>query len=468
MNKSELFTYLDSRKKEFFSLADKIWEKPEPGYGEEFASGLLKEALQREGFTIKPVEGVPTAFIAEYGKGYPRIGVAGEYDALKGLSQTREPRLRPRSETAYGHGCGHNLLGTASAAAAVAAKELLAAEGLDGTIRFYGCPAEERLSGKVLMARKGVFDDLDACLTWHPSSLNTVWGCRFLAFDSVHFHFTGKAAHAAASPESGRSALDGVELMNIGANYLREHIPDAARLHYSITEGGGEPNIVPASASVWYYLRAPERSQVDEIFDRLVKIAQGAALMTETSVSYEMDAACYDVMPNEVLGNLLLKNLREAGAPDFDRADEEFARELSREYTEAQKTGSLRGLYAPLSLKDSLLHGDILENRDRGMCMAGSTDVGDVSRITPTAQFTTGTWPIGTASHSWQASAASGSPMAFKAMMTAAKVLGGSLWDLFHNGTELLKNAREEFLLNNPELYHSPLPEDFGLENIRR
>ncbi len=457
MNKEDLYNYLDSRNRDFYSLADKIWENPEPAYGEKIASDLLRETLKNEGFLIKEITDMPTAFIAEYGEGLPIIGLTGEYDSLDGLSQTREPEPMARVETNYGHGCGHNMLGTASAAAAIAAKEMLKSSKLPGTVRFYGCPAEERLSGKVLMAQKGVFDDLDACLTWHPSSLNTVWGCRFLAFNSVRFHFTGRAAHAAASPESGRSALDAVELMNIGANYLREHIPDAARLHYSITDGGGEPNIVPAKASVWYYLRAPERHQVEDVFKRLVKVAQGAAMMTETAVEYELDAACYDVMPNDVLGRLLLKNLKAAGSPDYDSADEEYARKLSHEFTPERKETSLKGLFAPLSLKNQIVHKGILENKDQGKVMAGSTDLGDVSRITPTAQFTTATWPIGTASHSWQASAASGSSLGYKGMMLAAKVLGGSLWDLFHEGTKLLKDAREEFLQKNPETYKSPL-----------
>jgi len=466
MNKSEIYDFLDSRRKEFCRIADKIWENPEPPYGEFHASGLLKETFEKEGFRIKPVPGVPTAFVAEYGAGGPVIGLTGEYDSLKGLSQTRNTVPEPRAEIDYGHGCGHNLLGTATAAAVVAVRHYLDKEKLPGTLRYYGCPAEERLSGKVFMAREGVFNDLDACLSWHPSSLNTVWGARFLAFNSVRFHFTGRAAHAAASPESGRSALDAVELMNIGANYLREHIPDSARLHYTITDGGTEPNIVPARASVWYYLRAPERSQVEEVYARLIKVAEGAAMMTETAVRHELDAACYDMYPNDVLGRVLLTNLREAGPPVFDKADEAYARELGSSYSADQKERSLQGLFAPGDLKNSLLHNEILENRDQNHVLSGSTDLGDVSRITPTAHFTTATWPIGTAAHSWQASSASGSPAAHKAMMTASKVLAGSLMDLFQKDSDLLVKAREEFNQKNPDSYTSPIPDELTVEGL--
>ncbi|HOL18112.1 MAG TPA: amidohydrolase, partial [Bacillota bacterium] len=373
MSKKKIFIWIDHRQDLFKDTAMKIWENPEKPFAEFTASSLQADILEKEGFTIrKDLKDLPTAFVAEYGNGRPVIGITGEYDALPKLSQKRVAQRAPVQEGAPGHGCGHNLLGVGGMAAAMAVKQAIASGEIHGTIRYYGCPAEEVLAGKVFMQKEGVFDDLDACFSWHPASMNQVWSCSFLAVNSAVFHFSGISAHAAAAPEMGRSALKGVELMNIGAHYLREHISDQARMHCTITNGGGEPNIVPAEASVWYYVRAPKRDQVEDIFDRLKKVAEGAAMMTETEVRVEFLAGCYDVLPNEVLGDLMYQNMLEAGPPKFSDADKAFARELAATFPRGQKESVLRSYFAPADLKEMDLHEGIVKTEGRGKVMAGS------------------------------------------------------------------------------------------------
>lgn len=460
MDKKEIFDWIDQNQDELKSVAKQIWDNPETPFKENFASKLQSTTLEKAGFKIKKMKDIPTAFIAEYGSGRPILGVLGEYDALPGLSQKVSSKRDPIKKDGPGHGCGHNLLGTAGVGAVMAIKKAMESGSVRGTVRYYGCPAEEALAGKVFMAKEGVFDDLDACLTWHPSFMNTIWGCSFLAMNSVVFKFTGVASHAAATPHLGRSALDAVELMDIGANYLREHIDEKARIHYAITNGGGQPNTVPAEASVWYYIRAPKRKQVDEIFERLTKIAKGAAMMTETEVEWEFIAACYDVLPNEVLGNLLLKNMKELGSPRYTDEDRELAKQLKATIDPKNKEKIMESWFAPEDVMEMTLHEGVFENIDKGRVMAGSTDVGDVSYITPLAQMTAATWPISVTSHSWQATAASGSGIGLNAMIFVAKSIAGSLYELFTDGGETLKKAREEFENNTKGFkYKAPLPE---------
>lgn len=348
MQKKEILDWIDKTETFLTDTARQIWENPELPFGEKLASKLHSSALKEAGFRVRQdLKDMPTAFVAEYGSGHPIIGILGEYDALPHLSQKAAGIREPLEEEAAGHGCGHNLLGTAGIGAVMAIKNGIDDGSIKGTIRYYGCPAEETLAGKVFMAREGVFDDLDTCLSWHPASMNTVWGCSFLAMNSVMFKFKGVPSHAAAAPHLGRSALDGVELMNVGANYLREHIFEKARLHYVITNGGGAPNIVPGDASVWYYIRAPKRDQVEEIFERLLKVAQGAAMMTETEVEWEILAGCYDVLPNEILGNLIMSNLKEVGSPRFSDDDRKLAEELTATFDEGQKEKIMTTYYAP-------------------------------------------------------------------------------------------------------------------------
>ncbi|MDR3588480.1 MAG: amidohydrolase [Negativicutes bacterium] len=462
MNKNEVLAWLDANAERLQDVARNIWENPELPFAESNAAGLQSEVLRKAGFSIRSdLKDLPTAFVAEYGSGRPILGILGEYDALAKLSQKVSGKCEPLHIGAPGHGCGHNLLGTAGMGAALAMQQAISSGAVKGTIRYYGCPAEEALAGKVFMAREGVFDDLDACLTWHPASMNVVWGCKFLALNSVEFRFSGVSAHAAAAPHMGRSALDAVELMNVGANYLREHVPEQARIHYTITNGGGAPNIVPAEASVWYYIRAPKRNMVEEIFGRLIKIAQGAALMTETGVEWTVLAGCYDVLPNTVLGGLLHKNMIEVGGPRFSEADRSFARELAKSFGPLHKENVMKAYFAPPEVVAMDLHETVAAIDDRSQIMAGSSDVGDVSWLVPLAQFTAATWPVGTAAHSWQATAASGSGIGAKAMQFAAKVLAATLFDLFCDSGEVLAKAKTEFVSQaGAAPYKTPLPDD--------
>ena len=288
-------------------LSLKIWHFAEAGFLEIESAKAQIEYLKNEGFTVKaPVSGMPSAFVAEYGSGKPIIGYLGEYDALPRLSQ--EPcglSKKPLTEGAPGHGCGHNMLGVAALGAALMLKDAIEAGKVKGTVRYYGCPAEELLAGKVFMARDGLFNDLDACLTWHPFAMNAVSTGSSQALNSVKFHFHGRTAHAAGDPHNGRSALDAVELMNVGVNYLREHVPTDTRIHYVTTYGGGEPNIVPDEATVWYYVRAPKRDQVDPVYQRVIACAEGAAKMTDTTFTIEFISGCYDTKNNVPMEDML-------------------------------------------------------------------------------------------------------------------------------------------------------------------
>ena len=445
MVKIELFNWLDENAGLLKHIAQKIWDNPETAYNESFASKLQASVLQEAGFKIKmDLERLPTAFIAEYGEGKPVIGVLGEYDALSGLSQKKSSKREPVEIGGTGHGCGHNLLGTAGLGAVLAIKKAIDTGQIKGTVRYYGCPAEE-MSGKVFMASLGVFHDLDACFSWHPASMNVVWGCSFLAVNSVKFNFKGISAHASAAPHLGRSALDGVELMNVGANYLREHIDEKARIHYTITNGGGKPNIVPAEASVWYYIRAPKRTQVEEIYERLVKIAKGAAMMTGTEVDVEFLGGCHDVLPNEILGEIMHINMLEVGPPQYTEKDRKFAEELAESFEPGQKEKIMKTYFAPEDVIEMTLHEGIAKVDDKNEIMAGSTDIGDVSWIVPFAQITAAAWPVGTAAHSWQSCASSGSGIGYSAMMFAAKTMAGALYDLFMDEGTILNKAKEEF-----------------------
>lgn len=461
INKKSLIKWININEPTLIEIAKKIWESPEIPFREKSAAHLQSTLLKKAGFKISKIRNMPTAFVAEYGKGNPIIGVLGEYDALPGLSQKVSYKQEPVVKGAAGHGCGHNLLGTAGVGAVLAIKDLLEKKNIHGTIRYYGCPAEETLAGKPFMAREGVFDDLDACITWHPGFINTAWGGSQLAMNSVVFSFKGISSHASATPELGRSALDAVELMNIGSNYLREHVIDKARIHYTITNGGDQPNIVPAEASVWYYIRAPKREDIDDIFKRLTKIAEGAALMTETSVEWEFKSACYDVLPNHTLNDLLLKNMEKVGAPTYTEGEKQFALQLLNTISEDQKETIREISFVPDNITvDKGLHEGVTENIDKDEILLGSTDVGDVSWITPTGQFTTVCWPLGVSNHSWQATASAGSNIGMKGMLFASKVIAITLFDLVQDN-ELIEKATKEFNKNrNGKKYECPIPKE--------
>jgi aminobenzoyl-glutamate utilization protein B len=354
-----------------------------------------------------------------------------------------------------------------SLASAVALKKEIEGARLKGTVRLYGCPAEETLIGKVFMAKAGVFNDLDAAITWHPWMVNGVWGGQHLAMNSVRFAFHGRTAHAAAAPHMGISALDAVELMNTGVNFLREHVIQEARLHYVITNGGGQPNVVPAEAEVWYYMRAPHRYQLEEIYPRILKIAEGASLMTGARLEVKFQVGCYDYLPNRVVSEVLLDSFRKVGAPKFSEEDFAFARSLEKSFTPGQKLSVVGASNIPPEYAEMTLHTDVAPIYDWGKTLPGSTDVGDVSWITPTAQLTAATFLIGTAAHSWQATAASGMAIGQKAMIAAAKAMALGGYELMVK-PDLLKRAKEEFLKNTGgKPYVSPLPPEMDTPQMQ-
>lgn len=429
-NEKEVLQKLEQKSEDYGTIAQKIWNFAEMGYQEEKSAGLLQETLKDAGFSItKGVAGIPTAFIAEYGSGSPVIAILGEYDALPGLSQNAVA-VKESANKAAGHACGHHLFGTASTAAAISTKEWLAANNMQGTIRFYGTPAEEGGSGKVYMVREGLFNDVDIALHWHPGAQNAASAGAALANKSAKFRFHGVSAHAAGSPDKGRSALDGVEAMNIMVNMMREHIPQEARIHYVITAGGKAPNVVPDFAEVYYYARHNSRNVVIDIFDRMVKAAEGAALGTGTTMDYEMIGGTHELLPNLTLQKLVHDNLSEVGGIEYTEEENIFADKIA-------KTLGIE--------KADLAVAKNIQPYKTEARAYGSTDVGDVSFTVPTVGFGTATWVPGTPAHSWQAVAAGGTSIANKGMMVAAKTLTKTAMDLFKD-KKLVEQAKTEFL----------------------
>jgi aminobenzoyl-glutamate utilization protein B len=455
-----LADWLEERQERFIKMADTIWAHPEVALTESKACELQAESLARDGFTItRDVGGLPTAFIAEWGSGAPVIGYLGEYDALPGLSQKSQSGQDPVVHDGPGHGCGHNLLGTAALAAATALKAWLEETGQSGTVRYYGCPAEETITGKVYMARAGVFDDLDAALTWHPGGVNTVQCGSSLAVDNLKFRFRGQTAHAAAQPEMGRSALDAVELMNIGANFLREHVIETARIHYVITNGGGAPNVVPDEAEVWYFVRAPRRDQVEAITARVRDIARGATLMTGTTVEEDYQCGAYNCLPNLTLADAALAVLEEMGPLAFTDDERAYAKAIADAYPPQVRAGVIESHGLPTRLLDESLTGEIFPPLDKGKVMPGSTDVADVSWITPTVQVWTACWVVGVPGHSWGITATGAMSIGHKGMLYAAKALARTGAALV-NDPALLERARAEHAeATGGHAYHTPLPE---------
>jgi len=463
--KNDLNEWLDERSERFIAMSDAIWREPQVALKETAACTLQIADLRAEGFRIQEhVGGMPTAFVAEWGSGGPIIGFLGEYDALPNLSQENSPLQGQIVAQGPGHGCGHNLLGTAALASTVVLKHWLEANGHAGTVRYYGCPAEETITGKVFMARAGVFDDLDAAITWHPNWVNSVSKGSSLAVDNLKFRFHGKTAHAAAAPEHGRSSLDAVELMNVGVNFMREHVMDPVRIHYVITNGGGAPNVVPDEAEVWYFVRAPRRDQVEETTARVRKIAQGAAMMTETTMEEQFLCGAYNLLPNNTLSDLALAALTELGPLAFDEAEMAFAATIAEGYPAGTRANSLTSSHLPTSLLATPLNGDVQPIVDEGRVMPGSTDVGDVSWITPTVTIGTATWALGIPGHSWGITATCGMSIGHKGMLHAAKAMALTAYELF-TSPEHLERAWAEFreaTSNQP--YKTPLPE--GLQAI--
>jgi aminobenzoyl-glutamate utilization protein B len=438
MSKQNILQFIGSYQSEFTDMAKKIWDHPQVAYEEKYASDLQISKLKEEGLTItSPIGGISTAFVAEYGTGKPIIGILGEYDALPGLSQKIGAVQEQVVSNGPGHGCGHNLLGTAGVEAVIALKKIMEENILSGTIRYYGCPAEEVLSGKTFMARAGVFTDLDCALTWHPWTSNQVVNRSMQAMVSIKFNFKGIPAHAAASPHAGRSALDAVEIINIGANYLREHVPDGSRIHYVITNGGLAPNIVPEHASVWYYLRAATKDQVEDMLRRVQKIAQGAALITETEVNSEMEAFAYNTLPNDALNDLMYENMQESDSLRFTKEEQSFAQDLVKTIAPNILSGNTADELLPITYQN--------DKQTKGKTMLGSTDVGDVSWITPVGTIMTTCAPVGVQLHSWQATSSFGSSIGIKGMHFAAKTMALSAYDLLLNKDNVLDRIKEEF-----------------------
>ncbi len=458
---ADVIEWLEERQSRFVQMADTIWDHPELALAEFQACRLQREDLKADGFTISENIGdLPTAFMAEWtsGTGGPIIGFLGEYDALPSLSQGREPSQHPIVQDGPGHGCGHNLLGTAALAAASVVRAWLEATGTPGTVRYYGCPAEETCEGKVFMARAGAFDDLDLAITWHPNSTNTVWAGSSLAVNNIKFRFRGRTAHAASNPETGRSALDAVELMSVGVNYLREHVIDAARIHYVITNGGGAPNVVPDDAEVWYFIRAPERWQVEELTERVRKVAQGAALMTETRLEEHFVSGAYNMLTNQLLSDQLMSALDRLGPLEFTDEEVAYAREIADAFPEGLRRGVLSSDNLPESLMAEGLSGDVWPIRDAGKVLPGSTDVSDVSWITPTSQVTTACWPLAIPGHSWAITATAGVSIGHKGMIHAAKAMAITASD-FYLDPELRAKARAEFEASTAgRPYQCPIP----------
>lgn len=478
--KDKAVSAIENASDTFKELADSIWEYAELSLKEYKSAELYCKVLAKLGFEVETgICGIPTAFLGKYGQGRPYIAVLGEFDALSGLSQVGGSiEKKPLEEGSTGHGCGHNLLGAGALAAAYGIKEYLrarAAEGgkdVAGTVFFFGTPGEEGGAGKAFMARNGLWKSMDAALTWHPGDSNQVVTGTCNSTVQVLYKFKGIAAHAAGNPESGRSALDAVELMNIGVQYLREHMKDGARIHYAMIDGGGySPNVVQPTASVLYMIRSKLVKDVLELEKRVDKIADGAALMTETEYEKIFIDGCANTVPNHTLEALLFKNMEALGAPKYTKEETEFAAALRKTYVHEGDIGDalptiaanndekLRAEVAKLSDNGKKPLNDFISPLYTGYAFsAGSTDVGDVSWQTPTAQINCVTFPSGCPGHSWQYVSCGKTSIAYKGMLYAAKVLAGTAIDLFEN-TSTLSTAKEEFGVAAKGGYVCPIPD---------
>jgi len=424
-------------------IARSIWDWAEVGYQEVKSSALLQKELSQAGFKVEAgVAGLPTAFVANAGKGEPVIGILAEFDALPGITQDAVPDRKPVEGKLSGHACGHHLFGTASVSAAIALADWLKKSGTTGTIRLYGTPAEEGGAGKVYMVRAGLFEDVDAVMHWHPSDVNFAGIDRSLANKNAKFRFHGLSAHASGAPDRGRSALDGIEAMNHMVNMLREHVPSDARMHYVITSGGSAPNVVPDFAESYHYVRHADPRMVEEIFERVVKTAEGAALGTGTRMEYEVIGGVYNLLPNETLARAMYEMLSDVGGVVYAPEEQSFAEKL---YANINAPNMPLGSEAQIQAFDFQRPG------------IGSTDVADVSWTVPTVGLRTATWVPGTPAHSWQATAAGGMNVGYKGMNVASQTLALMGRELFTR-PELIAKARAEFdERRGPDFKYRPL-----------
>ncbi len=461
---------VEKYQKELTDLNRVIWEAAELKFQEFISSAAAAGLLEKHGFRVETgTGGLPTAFRAVYGSGHPVIGILAEYDALDGLSQQEGMFERcPRPETIHGHGCGHNLLGTGAVAAALDLREYLDRNPGSGTVIVYGCPAEEGGSGKTIMAGAGVFDEIDAALTWHPCTINASMGCAMVGNCQAYFRFSGISSHAGNAPQKGRSALDAVELMDVGVNFLREHMEMTDRIHYAVTNTGGiSPNVVQSEAEVLYLVRSRTNDSVKELFERVCDVARGAALMTDTSVEIRFDKACSNVIPNEVLGRLAYEQMVRLGPPDYTDAEREYVRkyrELAGEKAVAEDDGAVphyemdqrRQLMADHPMGDF-----ILPYRLVSAVQTGSSDMGDVSQIVPLVQIETACFTQGSPGHSWLWAAQGTSSYAMKGALFAGQVLSETAKQLMEH-PEVLEAAREEQKRRmGGKPYVCPIPEEY-------
>ncbi|MGH7169940.1 MAG: M20 family metallopeptidase [Gemmataceae bacterium] len=458
-NTEEIWSLVDAKHEPFTQLSDRVWGTPELCYGEFQSCAAHTEMLEAQGFRVtKDVSGIPTAVMGEAGEGGPVIAILGEYDALPGLSQEAGvAEQRPLPGNGYGHGCGHNLLGSASLLAAAAVKDYLAQHGIKGRVRYYGCPAEEGGAAKGFMARAGAFSDVDIAITWHPSAFAGVYEPVSLANTRIDFSFSGRASHAAAAPHLGRSALDAVELMNVGVNYMREHMPQDARIHYALLDAGGiAPNVVQATAKVRYLIRARNLPELTRLIERVRKIADGAALMTETSVKAQVISAVSNLLGNGPLEKAMHDNLQRLGPPPFDDADRAFARKIQATLTEEDIESSFRR--AGMPMRDVPLCDEVIPQDAQSAPMMGSTDVGDVSWVVPTVQARGATYAIGTPGHSWQLTAQGKMPAAHKGMVHVAKVMAGTAVDALRDEVLVARAKADHQARVSHSPYVCPLP----------
>lgn len=465
MRAERIFRLVEEKQEKFIELNDKIWAVPELGFEEYKSSELHIEALRSEGFEVETnVDNMETAFIASYGNGKPVIALLAEFDALPGLSQeANETHHKPVVPGGAGHGCMHNTLGAACVSAGVAVKDYLKEHPQQGTVRVYGCPGEEAGWSKMFLARDGYFDDVDAAFSWHACHCNGVMGYSSTANISVFFAFHGKAAHAAGAPYLGRSAVDACELMNVGVNYLREHIIPEARVHYAYANAGEKaPNVVHPEAKLHYYVRAPKMKTAIEILERIKDVARGAALMTGTTLDINVTAGMSDICPNDTISELMTNALIQAGPPDFDENDQALAQQFRDQYTPAEIDSAMVriNLHYPNGggekLRDTTLVRDIAPYVRSNKQMAGSSEVGDVSYVTPTALAWITCLPNGTPGHSWQVTAMAASSLVHKSLVCAAKTMALSTVTLFDE-PETVKKAREELLRTTGGIHVCPV-----------
>lgn len=458
--KKTAISWVDGSKANFEEIAKYLWENPELSLVEFKASAKLQEYLAKNGFKIeKGVAGMPTAFVATWGSGKPVIGFIAEYDALPGISQVAGKAVREAIiQGAPGQGCGHNLYGPTGVTAAIATKVAMEKHGIKGTIKLFGCPAEETLVGKIFMARDGVFDGTDIMISYHPWDFNGVDMSSWLAMTSVKFQFKGRSAHAALAPHAGRSALDGVELMDIGMNFMREHVIQEARIHYVITQGGAAPNVVPPDAEVWYFIRAPRRTQVDEIWKWMQDVAKGAALMTQTTTSNKLLAATWEVLTNKALGKVGDANIRAIGTPKFTPEDQKFGEEILKSLGKEVKGETFDTTITP---------PDLVRTFPNVKVMPASTDEGNINWMVPTVTFRSAVAAKGTPLHTWQNVCQTGTPTAFKGALTASKWMAATALDLLTK-PEVISEAWKEHkgYLAETKYYH-PIPADLKVPTFK-